>query len=69
MTLLMEFSINVLWQVLLQVGYGRVESFRQLYGSGVGLFGDGQQYGRLAALRCQSELGLLGTYAYVGHVL
>ena len=56
-------------QVLLQVGDGGVQSLGQLYGAGVGLLGDGQQYGRLAALRGQSELGLLGSDAHVGHIL
>ena len=56
-------------QVLLQVGDGGVQSFGQLDGAGVGLFGDGQQYGGLATFGSQTELGLLGTDAHVGHVL
>ena len=56
-------------QVLLQVGYGRVQSLGQLYGAGVGLLGDGQQHGGFAPFGSQAQLGLLGADTHVGHVL
>ena len=56
-------------QVLLQVGDGGVQSLGQFDGAGIGLFGDGQQYGGLAPFGSQAELGLLGSDTHVSHVL
>ena len=55
-------------KVLLQVFQGGFQLFGQFDGARIGLLGHGNQYGRFPFLRCQSQLGLLGTDAHIRHI-